>query len=102
MKPHIENGNTSGPNFSDGEEAENMSWSLSITNVPNDVYDDQTTKVSSFSLGNSLLKLLLLLLLKLMALNVFESYDLYLHVFVSKFLKQLLVSFLGRISQGCH
>lgn len=51
MKPHIENGNTSGPNFSDGEEAENMSWSLSITNVPNDVYDDQTTKVSSFSLG---------------------------------------------------
>lgn len=44
MKPHSENGNTSGPNFSDGEEAENMSWSLSITNVPNDVYDDQTTK----------------------------------------------------------
>lgn len=51
MKPRSENGNTSGPNFSDGEEAENMSWSLSITNVPNDVYDDQTTKVSSFSLG---------------------------------------------------
>lgn len=51
MKPHSENGNTSGPNFSDVEEAENMSWSLSITNVPNDVYDDQTTKVSSFSLG---------------------------------------------------
>lgn len=31
-----------------------------------------------------------------MALNVLEDYALYLRVFVSKFLKRLLVSFLGR------
>ena len=43
-----------------------------------------------------MLKLFLLLLLKLMALNVLEAYALYLHVFARKVLKQLLASFPGR------
>ena len=47
MKPYIENAETSCPNFSDGgEEEENLAWSLSITNVPNDVYDNENNKVS--------------------------------------------------------
>ena len=49
-----------------------------------------------FHWENSLLKLFLLLLLKLMALNVLEAYALYLHVFARKVLKQLLTSFPGR------
>ena len=48
MKPYIENAETSCPNFIDGGEEENSAWSLSITNVPNDVYDDENTKVSWF------------------------------------------------------
>lgn len=45
MKPYIENAETSCPNFSDGgEEEENLAWSLSITNVPNDVYDNENNK----------------------------------------------------------
>ena len=47
MKPYVENMEISCPNDVDGAgEEENLSWSLSITNVPNDVYDDENTRVS--------------------------------------------------------
>jgi len=44
MKPFVENTDTSCANFSDGDEEGNLPWSLSITNVPNDVYEDEKTK----------------------------------------------------------
>lgn len=46
MKPCDENMDKSLTDFGDGEQEENLSWSLSITNVPNDVYEDEHTKVS--------------------------------------------------------
>ena len=46
MKPFDENMDKSLTDFGDGEQEENLSWSLSITNVPNDVYEDENTKVS--------------------------------------------------------
>lgn len=46
MKPYDENMNCSLTDFGDGEQEENLSWNLSITNVPNDVYEDENTKVS--------------------------------------------------------
>ena len=60
MKPFVENTDTSCANFSDGDEEGSLPWSLSITNVPNDVYEDEKTKVSqlsykSLSLPSSLL-----------------------------------------------
>lgn len=45
MKPYDENMETSCTNFSDGEQ-ENLLWSLWVTNVPNDVYEDENTKVN--------------------------------------------------------
>lgn len=46
MKPYDENMNCSPTDFGDGEQEENLSWNLSITNVPNDVYEDENAKVS--------------------------------------------------------
>ena len=44
MKPFSEQMETSGMNSSDGEH-ENLQWSLSITNVPCSVFEDENTKV---------------------------------------------------------
>jgi len=43
MKPFAEQVETSGMNSSDGEH-ENLQWSLSITNVPCSVFEDENTK----------------------------------------------------------
>ena len=44
MKPFAEQMETSGMNSSDREH-ENLQWSLSITNVPCTVFEDENTKV---------------------------------------------------------
>ena len=44
MKPFAEQVETSGMNSTDGEH-ENLQWSLSITNVPCSVFEDENTKV---------------------------------------------------------
>ena len=44
MKPFAEQMETSGMNSRDGEH-ENLQWSLSITNVPCSVFEDENTKV---------------------------------------------------------
>ena len=45
MKSYDENTEKSPTDFGDDEQEKNLSWSLSITNVPNDVYEDENTKV---------------------------------------------------------
>ena len=44
MKPFVENMETSCPPDS-GEGDEELLWSVSVTNLPNDVFDDENTKV---------------------------------------------------------
>ena len=45
MKPYVENTVTSCPPDSHGEDDEELLWSVSVTNLPNDVFDDENTKV---------------------------------------------------------
>lgn len=48
MKPYVENMDTSCPADSNGEDEEEQSWSVSVTNLPNDVFDDEKTKVCRY------------------------------------------------------
>lgn len=48
MKPYVENIDTSFPTNSNGEEDEEQSWSVSVTNLPNDVFDDEKAKVCRY------------------------------------------------------
>ena len=44
MKPHVESVEISSPmDITDGEEQQ--TWSISVTNLPNDVFEDRETKV---------------------------------------------------------
>lgn len=47
MKPHVESVEISSPmDITDGEYGEEQqTWSISVTNLPNDVFEDQETKV---------------------------------------------------------
>lgn len=45
MKPYVENIVTSSPPDSHVEDDEELWWSVSVTNLPNDVFDDENTKV---------------------------------------------------------
>ena len=45
MKPYVENIVSSCPPDSHAEDDEEHLWSVSVTNLPNDVFDDENTKV---------------------------------------------------------
>lgn len=47
MKPHVESVEISSPmDITDDEYGEEQqTWSISVTNLPNDVFEDQETKV---------------------------------------------------------
>lgn len=47
MKPHVESVEISSPmDITDGEYGEEQqTWSISVTNLPNDIFEDQETKV---------------------------------------------------------
>ena len=49
MKPYVETNETSCPPDSKyGEGDEEQFWSVSVTNLPNDVFDDENTKVNRY------------------------------------------------------
>ncbi|RMX39718.1 hypothetical protein pdam_00008041 [Pocillopora damicornis] len=58
MKPHVESVEISSPmDITDGEYGEEQqTWSISVTNLPNDVFEDQETKRRSSLNNNSNLK----------------------------------------------
>lgn len=57
MKPYVENNETSCPPDSHDEGVEEQLWSLSVTNLPNDVFDDENTKVRRYFITNTMFSL---------------------------------------------
>ena len=55
MKPYVENIETSCPPDNHGEGDEELLWSVSVTNLPNDVFDDENTKVCREFIASSAL-----------------------------------------------
>ena len=54
MKPYVENTVTSCSPDSHGEDDEELLWSVSVTNLPNDVFDDENTKVCTDIIARSM------------------------------------------------
>jgi len=54
MKPYVENIETSCPPGNHDEGDEELLWSVSVTNLPNDVFDDESTKVCRELICNAL------------------------------------------------
>ena len=54
MKPYVENAETSCPPDSNGEGDEEQLWSVSVTNLPNDVFDDENTKVCGYIITSAM------------------------------------------------
>ena len=57
MKPYVENKETSCPPDSHDEGVEEQLWSLSVTNLPNDVFDDENTKVRRYFITRTMFSL---------------------------------------------
>lgn len=57
MKPYVENVETSCPPDRNVEGDEEQMWSLSVTNLPNDVFDDENTKVCRYVISSAMFSL---------------------------------------------